>query len=1131
MSPPQADEHVRRSLAALKDFQRATVKVVYDNLFKNGQQRMLVADEVGLGKTIVAKGIIARRIMDKIEAGDNTTLKVTYICSNQVIAHENVGKLDIYPDQRSHDRFASRLTYLAFEPEGDDEGVLRLNTLTPATSFNKGSNTGQQYERRILFSLLMQDDNLSFHGKAVSVMMRVGVQKAPSKWFKELNNQRDKPCGFPLRPCCAGRFLKAIKKKRIKYRDCPLFDHLGIYKSISLYDAVYEFAQLLTLKNFGQYRDGSDHLVRELKDVLSEVCVEYIDADIYILDEFQRFKELVSQDGDSDASEIARRIFGKRDARILLLSATPFKAYTGDSPWESGEEHYKEFRTILGFLFDGDNDALATYEEHRQSLFKQLLELNVQTVEIDSSHRDAVQNILRRVMCRTERLSVSEDFNAMTKDKWQSDPLHVSAGDIQNFIATDNVVRYLNETDEKSNHQLHAPVEFCKSAPFPLSFLDDYKLKHQLRARMDEPDVRQRLRANAAAWINHRKVNRYDMVLNGDHGAATNAKLNQVLEEVLSNNGEQLLWVPPSLPCYTPSGAFEGTEGFSKTLIFSSWLMVPRMLSSLISYEVERKTVGNPASVDPQEKDARKYFHNKSERRHPIPQLVFSQKKAEDGESANNMSNFALLYPSQTLADAFDPTDAFIRGQSLAEVREEVASRIQKLIDDAELQNFSTSRGESDRWYWAAPLLLDRHALPDSIELSDWLTTDDLPHDSGYFDNAKRDSSSKAKHFAEFVQCFRNPMDAKLGPVPNDLATVLADLAIASPAVVVLRSVTQQFAPPFEHRSHFAFEVAHEFLSLFNKPESIAAVRLSTEPAAYWRRVVEYCVGGCLQSVMDEFFHVLKADCHSIWEMYDRLIDSMNLGTASIKVDGLNSFLYEKRRNMRCHYAVDLGNQRIETEDGKKRIKGIRQNFNSPFRPFVLATTSIGQEGLDFHTYCRKIVHWNLPSNPIDLEQREGRINRFKGLVIRQQIAAKYRSHLNFESLADGDLWDALFEVADKHERQGTGKCELIPFWHVEADRYQIERIIPFYPFSRDRARLSTLLKTLALYRLAFGQPRQAELVEHLLTNVSKARITEIRDRLMIDLSPIAYAGTDHSTPTSTVGLSDDCVLTDWSGE
>jgi hypothetical protein len=273
--------------------------------------------------------------------------------------------------------------------------------------------------------------------------------------------------------------------------------------------------------------------------------------------------------------------------------------------------------------------------------------------------------------------------------------------------------------------------------------------------------------------------------------------------------------------------------------------------------------------------------------------------------------------------------------------------------------------------------------------------------------------------------------------------------------------------------------------------------------------------------VLDEFFHVLKSDCPSIWELYYRLVDSMNLGTSSIKVDGLNSFLKEKRRNLRCHYAVDLGNQRVETEDGKKRIKGIRHNFNSPFRPFVLATTSIGQEGLDFHTYCRKIVHWNLPTNPIDLEQREGRINRFKGLVIRQQIASKYGNRLNKEMVDEHGVWDALFSVADREERLGTGKCELIPFWHVEADNFQIERIIPFYPFSRDRARLSSLLKTLALYRLAFGQPRQAELVEHLLTNISEARIKEIRDKLMIDLSPIGYDNGESHTLEPILGDDD----------
>ncbi|QDT95278.1 DEAD/DEAH box helicase [Gimesia aquarii] len=1111
MKPPQLDEHVTRSLDLLKDFQRATVDVVYDSLFHHGQRRMLVADEVGLGKTIVAKGVIARRIMERPDLERKKPLKVTYICSNQVIAHENVGKLDVYPDQRSHDRFASRLTFLAFEPEGGDEGVLRLNTLTPATSFNKGSSTGQQGERRILFSLLMQDEQLRSYGKPVSAMLRAGVQKAASEWFAKLKSEIDKPCGFELRPCCHERFLKAIRKKKLKYSDCPLFHHLGIFRSISLYDAVFEFSKLLTLKNLGKYRDGSDHLVRELKDILSEVCVDYIDADIYILDEFQRFKELVSRESDSEAADIARRIFGKADARILLLSATPFKAYTGDSPWESDEEHYKGFRTILGFLFDGDNDALLSYEEHRQALFKQLLELHSESGDIDTSHRDAVQQVLRRVMCRTERLSVSDDFNAMTKDKWQSQPLHVSAGDVQNFVATDNVVRYLNETDTQSKHQLHAPVEFCKSAPYPLSFLDDYKLKQQLRARKQESGVRKELRANRNAWINHRQVNQYKLEFEGNGSAAVNAKLNQVLQEVLELNGDKLLWVPPSLPCYPLAGAHKESMGFSKTLIFSAWLMVPRMLSSLISYEVERRTIGNKDSMDAQEQNDRKYFHAKNEKRHPIPQLVFSQKKSEGGETANNMSNLALLYPSHTLTDVFDPIESFANHRSLAEIRTQVATKINQLIEDAELHRFSSPSGESDRWYWAAPLLLDRRTPSLRSDVEDWLNVVLESDDSSFFKTKKGDkkekdeNSSKAKHFEELVHCFENPFDAGLGSIPADLGEILADMAIGSPAVTALRSVSKQFQPNFYDRTLFAFDIAAEFLSLFNKPESIAAVRLTTERSSYWRRVLRYCVDGCLQSVLDEFFHVLKSDCPSIWELYYRLVDSMNLGTSSIKVDGLNSFLKEKRRNLRCHYAVDLGNQRVETEDGKKRIKGIRHNFNSPFRPFVLATTSIGQEGLDFHTYCRKIVHWNLPTNPIDLEQREGRINRFKGLVIRQQIASKYGSRLNKGMVDEHGVWDALFSVADREERLGTGKCELIPFWHVEADNFQIERIIPFYPFSQDRARLSSLLKTLALYRLAFGQPRQAELVEHLLTNISEARIKEIRDKLMIDLSPIGY--------------------------
>lgn len=89
------------------------------------------------------------------------------------------------------------------------------------------------------------------------------------------------------------------------------------------------------------------------------------------------------------------------------------------------------------------------------------------------------------------------------------------------------------------------------------------------------------------------------------------------------------------------------------------------------------------------------------------------------------------------------------------------------------------------------------------------------------------------------------------------------------------------------------------------------------------------------------------------------------------------------------------------------RESQVREAFNSPFKPFILATTSISQEGLDFHQYCRSIVHWNLPGNHVNLEQREGRIHRYKGYVIRKNVVARYRDWIfNKDNNLKSDLWN-----------------------------------------------------------------------------------------------------------------------------
>lgn len=69
-------------------------------------------------------------------------------------------------------------------------------------------------------------------------------------------------------------------------------------------------------------------------------------------------------------------------------------------------------------------------------------------------------------------------------------------------------------------------------------------------------------------------------------------------------------------------------------------------------------------------------------------------------------------------------------------------------------------------------------------------------------------------------------------------------------------------------------------------------------------------------------------------------------------------------------------------------------------------------------------------------------------------------------------------------DRPSDGVSEMVPYWVYEGPA-KIERHVPVLPFSREQAALPRLRKALALYRLAFGQPRQEELVEWLGANLT----------------------------------------------
>ena len=205
---------------------------------------------------------------------------------------------------------------------------------------------------------------------------------------------------------------------------------------------------------------------------------------------------------------------------------------------------------------------------------------------------------------------------------------------------------------------------------------------------------------------------------------------------------------------------------------------------------------------------------------------------------------------------------------------------------------------------------------------------------------------------------------------------------------------------------------------------------------------------------------------------------------------------------VRTVFALRFGHTHTD-EDQHISQDAARAAFNSPFRPFVLTSTSIGQEGLDFHPWCHRLIHWNLPGNPVDLEQREGRIHRYKGHAVRRNVAEAHARDALARWRSGKDIWSLIFDQADKAARAANDDY-LVPHW-IAPGKHRVQRHVPQLPYTAELEAFKRLKRQLAAYRVVFGQPRQEELV----TLLDRADLDVARLRnWAIDLSPPAKGST-----------------------
>jgi hypothetical protein len=1071
----------------LKAFQRDTVDFVYHRMYEADPpaRRFLIADEVGLGKTLVAKGLLAR-VIDHLW-DDVGRIDIVYICSNSGIARQNISRLNI--SGHTDHRLPDRITLLPRSLSSLRHRKLNFISFTPGTSFNLRSRLGVADERALLYWLIPDDWKADDHG-AISVLTGAAARR-----------------GFKAR---VGEFQRSYTvdeelRQEFQKRLAVTEDRMTKLKSrfIALCEAVARREDL-----DDQERAERTGVIGELRELLAHVCINALEPDLIILDEFQRFKDLLY--GDSFAADLARALFTyesldrSEQARVLLLSATPYKMYTLHDE-TGGDDHFKDFLETVRFLHQNEartEKFRGDLENYRRALFRYR---TLDGGELRKA-KEAVEAALREVMVRTERLAVTADRNGMLAEV-PSTPLNVEANDLTQYLALQRVARIVDHPDT---------MEFWKSAPYALNFMDEYNLKKELRSTADSsrsPLLFEALASAPGAILSQADLEAYRRL---DPG---NVRLRWLLHSTIEAGGAELFWVPPSSPYYRLEGPFAAAARFTKRLIFSAWQVVPKVVAALLSFEAERQLLGVPDEGQPG-------ANSEATRRQRRGLLRYTLSEGR----LTGMPVLGLVYPSATLALLGDPLQAASQLSSpgmdppqLEDVIGWVRQKISTALSDMSVPAIEGAAVDQ-RWYWAAPILLD--LTRDEEATREWFGQADLatlwqrhvaegPAAEEEAEPAAEDRW--AAHVEEARRLLRDALELPLGNPPDDLAEVLGWMAVGGFANNALRALTRVSGgvrtATYRPVRNAAGQIAGALRSLFNQPEVNGSIRRADAAEPYWRRALEYSARGCLSAVLDEYAHVAfeaeslsgKSVEDTVRAIAQRMITALTLQTATLRVDMVTldrdtrAVAVGNPFGFRTSFAVRYG-ARGDEGQAADRNQRLQIAFNSPFWPFVLCTTSVGQEGLDFHSYCHAVVHWNLPSNPVDLEQREGRVHRYKGHAVRKNVAARHADAM-FGANGSADPWVLMFREARKSV-QGDDS-DLIPYWvYSVEDGARIERHVPALPLSQDAARKEALQRSLAVYRMAFGQSRQEDLVVFLQQNIPSDRRDQVVSELMINLFP-----------------------------
>lgn len=1008
--------------APAKRFQEETAKAATAALKgANPLRRFLVADEVGLGKTVVARDTLAAL------AKDARKFVVYYVTSGLKVADQNKGELLRFLDKADATAALSSIDRLGLVPfEARARGRLRLYAFTPKTSFSGAQRLygGKAIER-------------AFVGELLEALYPGFRARLPEGYLEQ-----GATTGWPWACEQAAHQIDHVPRAFIAAYGRALRAEFGTPARAAILGAI------------ATTRPGQS--LGRMRRALAQAALEATPPDLIIFDEFQCYRDLLTAGPDNPLGQ--RLISGVNDRPpppILLLSATPYRFYA--ERWEvtAGVQPHVELFDLVDFL------GGPGVRQEAETLFRRFGDLLHQIGRLDPDARETpvaeahhlkatLEGLLRPLMSRTERPVPQQPVGSRGRPpQLQPEDLDV----------------YRHFVTHAKPKMTGSAIAYWMSVPLPAQALGD---RYQISRQIHFPAARK------GAWLGATTC------FQPPRAGWGSAKL-RALNTIAPPETLALPWALPSLPWWSPSGPWAKAPRSPKILLFSRFRATPQSVAGLTSLEVERRHVANPGTP----------YGEAWKKRHLNPK-------------PNQGTTLALFYPSPFLITAVDPLDVRSKA-TIKQIRRRVRHQIIAALPASIAPAAPNARADRRRRStWSVLAAIERAQTGRAAEA---------------FKSAERGWSRIAAKDVTLQGLLRLRREAEpIDWVSSGELDTLVDMALGAPGVVVgralarhLPSLFESSGDPYRRLAGFCWTRLRSYL---DRPVFWSVLQGEDATEKYQRA----CIDGGLEAVLDEHFWLRKSKVSP-----DGLIDDLGAAlAANIGTFAFKGARKDDRIRIRCHAAVPFGGSERETqpqaqasgEPPPARWEEIRSAFNTPFWPNILATTSAGQEGLDFHSWCDQLGHWDLCSSPVDLEQREGRVQRFAGLTVRRALADALGDRALSEARRQGvSPWDVLARDAETTYGDDSG---LSPWWTMPGT--EVKRHLFALPQSRDLDRFERLRNQRLLYRLALGQPDQEDLVD-LLASRDVARGETLR-ALALDLSAFSHrhapAPASPSLPTET---------------